>query len=120
MPLYLPDRHGAYREIKLPKYMLPVLFREVQVLGTTEPLLQPRIQEAGLYRYRLIGWNHYRKDYGITDDMEKLYRWCKRHGFPPENIRYHFERKNTYAEFDLYDPIALQMEKAGMIEMRKF
>ena len=77
MPLYLPDRHGAYREVKLPKYMLPVFFREVTVFGSPEPLLQPRIQEAGLYRYRLVGWNHYRKDYGVTEDMEK-HNWTKK------------------------------------------
>lgn len=107
--LYLPNKSGNHTHIAVPKYIEEIIFRRI---GDKDV---PRIIEIGPYRYRITGYNSVRPSYGIRADIERFKKWCARYFCELENIVFHEERKNYYVEFSMYDPIAQQFEKAGLI-----
>lgn len=107
--LYLPNKKGNQKPEIIPKYIEDILIRRIKEKDV------PRIVEVGCYRYRIYGYNPVRPGYGVRADIEKLNKWCSRYFCPIENIKIHEERKNYYVEFSLYDPMAQQFEKHGLI-----
>lgn len=110
--LYLPDKQGNHKETAIPKYIEEILIRHT-IKGNI-----PRMVEVGCYRYRIYGYNPSRPSYGIDADIEKLNKWTTRYFCPIEDIKFHRERKNFYVEFTLYDPMAQQFEKHGLIRRK--
>lgn len=107
--LYLPNKRGNHTETVIPKYVEEILFRRIKDKNV------PRIVEIGSYRYRIYGYNPVRPSYGIDSDIGKLNKWTSRYFCPIEDIKFHRERKNYYVDFSLYDPMAQQFEKHGLI-----
>lgn len=107
--LYLPNKNGNPSHTPMPKYIEEIIVRRI---GDKDV---PRIREVGPYRYRIFGYNAARPSYGIYADIEKFKKWCSRYFCELEDIVFHEERKNYYVEFNMYDPIAQQFEKAGLI-----
>lgn len=107
--LYLPNKQGNHHRTEIPKYIEEILFRRVKDKDV------PRLIQIGPYRYRLNGYNAVRPSYGIRADIEKLNKWTTRYFCPIEDIMYHEQRRDYYVEFTLYDPVAQQLEKNGLI-----
>lgn len=107
--LFLPNKNGNFVETIIPKYIEEILMRRIRDKDV------PRIVEIGAYRYRIYGYNPVRPAYGIEADIEKLNKWTSRYFCPIEDIKYHTEKKNYYVDFTLYDPMAQQFEKHGLI-----
>lgn len=107
--LFLPNKNGNHIETAVPKYIEEILFQRVKDNNI------PRIIETGPYRYRIYGYNPIRPGYGVQADIEKLNKWVSRYFCPIEDIKIHEERKNYYVDFTLYDPMAQQFERRGLI-----
>lgn len=107
--LYLPNRKGNHVETIVPKYIEEILIRRIKDKDV------PRIHMIGPYRFRMNGYNPQRPAYGIRADMEKLCKWASRYFSTIENIYFHEKPKNYYVEFTLYDPLAQQLEKHGLV-----
>lgn len=107
--LYLPNKHGNHKETVVPKYIEEILFRRIK----NETV--PRIRLIGPYRFRMNGYNPQRPGYGLRADIERLNIWTSRYFSPLEDIVFHEEKKNYYVEFTLYDPMAQQFERHGLI-----
>jgi hypothetical protein len=109
--LYLPNKRGNPVETVVPMYIEEILFRRIKDKDV------PRIHMIGPYRFRMYGYNPQRPAYGIHADIEKLNKWTSRYFCPLEDIEFHEERKNYHVEFTLYDPVAQQLEKHGLIRV---
>lgn len=116
----LPNKHGHYQTVKVPKYLDEVLF------DRRYGKCKLRIKEIGHYWYIIQGWNPQRRAYGIEQDIMALKKFLDRFsvfddGNHLENIteiKYHKERKNYYVKFKMVDPYALAMERAGLVVMK--
>lgn len=109
--LYLPNQRGNHVETIVPKYIEEILIRRIKDKDV------PRIRMIGSYRFRMSGYNAQRPAYGIRADIEKLNKWASRYFSPIEDIYFHEEPKNYYVDFSLYDPLAQQLEKHGLVRM---
>lgn len=107
--LYLPDKKGNHKPTVIPEYIEEILFRRIKDKDV------PRMVEIGPYRYRIYGYNPVRPGYGIRADIEKLNKWTSHYFCPIEDIKIHEERNHYYVDFSLYDPMAQQLEKHGLI-----
>lgn len=107
--LYLPDKKGNHKQVKIPEYIKNILIRRLKDKDV------PRIVCVGCYRYRIYGYNPQRPSYGIYSDMEKFKKWAERYFTTIEDIKYHEERKNYYVEFTMYDVMAQQLERHNLI-----
>ena len=107
--LYLPNKNGNHKATKIPQYIQDILIRRYKDKDL------PRLVCVGCYRYRMYGYNPQRPSYGIYKDMELLKKWVERYFTVIEDIKYHEERKNYYVEFTMYDTMAQQFEKHGLI-----
>lgn len=107
--LYLPNKQGNPHPTKVPQYIEQILMRHT-LKGDIARMVQ-----VGCYRYRIYGYNPSRPNYGLDADIEKLNRWASRYFCPIEDIKLHKVPKNYYVEFTLYDPVAQQFEKHGLI-----
>lgn len=74
------------------------------------------VTHTGVYEYQLRGVNQYRPSYGIYADMEKIKAWAERHGAEVCNIRYITRTNNYMAIFEMTDPVAHALEKAGVLK----
>lgn len=118
--IWLPNKHGHYVGVAVPKYLDEVLF------DRRYGKCRLRIKEIGHYWYRIDGWNPGRRAYGIEQDITALKRFLDRFsifddGSRLENIteiKYHKERKNYYVNFKMVDPYAQAMERAGLVVMK--
>lgn len=121
MTVYLPNKKGAYRETRIPNYIL-------EILENVRPCKGVEIGHYGLYTYFLRGVNPIRPCYGIPNDLRRLEAWAKRYhadfkimyepGFrvtPTGYVRINSQPKNYYGIFQLTDPVAHQLEKAGVL-----
>ena len=120
--VWMPNKHGHYKEVEIPKYLDEVLFDR---RWGHERL---RIRNVHDYWYRIYGWDKLRKAYGIEKDIAKLKHFLDRFstfddGTSLENItgiKFHKEPKNYYVTFKMVDPFAFSLEKAGLIDMNWF
>lgn len=98
---YLPNKQGNYVPTKVPAYIQAIL---------------PQVKTMYDYTYKLVGVNPQRPGYGIRTDLCALEAWVKRY-FADFTIKaVHEERKNYYGVFEMTDPVALQLEKVGLLK----
>lgn len=62
--IYLPNKEGNYKPVKLPKYIQSIL---------------ENVKNEYDYTFRLKGVNSVRPAYGIESDLQKLEQWAKRY-----------------------------------------
>ncbi len=98
---FLPDKNGNYKETTVPKYILNIL---------------ENVYNQYDYIFKLRGVNPVRPAYGIEADLLKLEKWAKRYHSDFTIKHIHEERKNYYGLFELTDPVAFQLEKAGLLK----
>lgn len=111
----LPDRLGNWNLVKLPNYVSGAILSYCR-----DGLYRPKIKETSSpYVYRMDGASsdRNRKDYGLLNDFKKIQKWVTKHWpYATCELKYiHRERKNYYLMFELSDPVALGLEKAGLI-----
>lgn len=99
--VYLPNREGHYKPVKLPKYIQDILSH---TRNTNEE-----------YTYKIVGVNPVRPAYGVEPDAEKLVKWASRYHSETKVKRISKQKKDYYATVWLTDPIANQLEKAGWL-----
>jgi len=109
--LYLPNKNGNYVETRVPNYIRDILYSNRH----GKRYLNISYVEGKEYGYKLTGWNQTRPGYGIEKDMEAFQKWAKRYYTEICDIHFHKQPRNYFATFTMYDPLALVLEKAGLI-----
>jgi hypothetical protein len=71
------------------------------------------VEHRGVYTYKLRGVNQYRRAYGIHDDIAKLKKWAEGNGAELVIKNVCEQPKMYYVIFEMTDPVAHALEKAG-------
>lgn len=99
--VYLPNKKGQYNPVTVPFHIIKILEHVVRKYN---------------YTYKLIGVNPQRPGYGIRADLSVLEAWVTKYYADFDVKEVHEERNNYYGIFEMTDPVAQQLEKAGLLK----
>lgn len=99
--VFLPNKNGAYGPVIVPQYVLSIL---------------ENVRNQYEYTFKLYGVNAQRPGYGIRTDLKRLEAWVKRYHADFSVKAVSEERRHYYGIFEMTDPVALQLEKVGLLK----